>query len=91
MNSTPPPQATGTTGPTLRTVVATAGRGTITGTTTAAARTTTGTTAAKSAVRTTTATTNVNIAGGIRIQTGSNGSIMLTNIATTAVPAVKGK
>lgn len=97
MNSTPAPQATGTTGPTLKTVVATAGRGTINGTT-AATRTTTGTTAARSAVRSTSATTNVNVVSGIQLQTGANGAIMMTNVAvpavkgtTAAAPAVKGK
>jgi hypothetical protein len=88
MNSTPAPQATGSTGPTLRTVVATAGRNTVvTGTTATTARTTT---AATSAARTTTATTNVNVVSGIQLQTGANGAIMMTNVATTA-PAGKGK
>jgi len=81
MNSTPAPQATGTTGPTLRNVVAT-GR-VVTGTTTR----TTGKTAA-SAVKTTTAgTATATVSSGIQLQTSQSGGIVMTNVS---VPATKG-
>lgn len=84
MNSTPAPQATGTANRTLPTVVAT-GRAT-----------TTRSTAASSATRATSALTVTRSATGavvatspIAIQAGANGSVMMTNVPTTAT--VKGK
>jgi len=90
MNSTPAPQATGSAGPTLGTVVATAGRGLATRTTTATTSRTTAATSA-AAVSTTTATATMNVAGGIQIRSGSNGAVTVTNVATTAAPTAKGK
>jgi len=81
MNSTPAPQATGTTGPTLRTVVATGS--VVTGNRAAA----TNTTAQTSAARTTASTAAARGVSGIQLQTNSSGSITMTNVAA---PAVKG-
>ena len=82
MNSTPAPQATGTTGPTLRTVVAT-GRA-VNG------NTRTSSTARTSALRATTGTTTSTATGtaasGIHLNTTQSGGIVMTNVA----PAVKG-
>ena len=83
MNSTPAPQATGTTGPTLRTVVATGS--VVTGNSATAS---TGNTAARtSAIRTTTGTATVSgrAVTGIQLQTSQSGGIVMTN-----VPATKG-
>jgi hypothetical protein len=82
MNSTPAPQATGTTSRTLPTLVAT-GRATGTNTKSAStARSTSTTSAARTA--------SVNVVSGIQLQTSANGAIMMTNVVNTA-PTVKGK
>jgi len=82
MNSTPAPQATGTTNRTLPTLVATGRAGSTNTTAASPARSTSG----ASATRTTTGMTNVPVVSGIQIQTNTNGAIMMTN-----VPTVKGK
>ena len=80
MNSTPAPQATGTTTRTLPTLVAT-GRAP---TNKAAAST------SRSSATSTSRTANVNVVSGIQLQSNANGSIMMTNVPNTA-PTVKGK
>jgi hypothetical protein len=91
MNSTPAPQATGTANPTLATIGATGttaapivGGSLLPGATPATAATTGMTrTAATSGLRTTGSAT-MNIAGGIQIQSGANGGVMVTNVGTGA-------
>ena len=88
MNSTPAPQATGTVNPTLKTVVATGRPATATraAVSTSASRTSAATSAART---TTTGNGSVAATAPIQLQTGSNGSITMTNTATKAT--VKGK
>jgi hypothetical protein len=81
MNSTPAPQATGTTNRTLPTLVAT---GRANPTTASTSRSTSTTSASRMS------TANVNVVSGIQIQTNANGGIMMTNVVNTA-PTVKGK
>jgi hypothetical protein len=86
MNSTPAPQATGTTGPTLRTVVAT---GTVvTGNTATPGRTAARTTPA---VRMTTGTATARVSSGIQLQTTQSGGIVMTNVSAPAVKGTSGK
>jgi len=99
MNSTPPPQPTGTVAPTLATIGAT---GTTALTTFGGTPATTGTTAANSTATNGTATTampaaamptlrvnsaTANVASGIRVQTAANGGVLVTNIGTGGAAA----
>src|SRR5579884_821543 len=89
MNSTPAPQATGTANPTLATIGATGTTAApivsgslLPGATTTTAATT-GTATAASGLRTG-GTATMNVAGGIQIQTGTGGGVMVTNIGAGA-------
>jgi len=88
MNSTPPPQATGTANATLPTIGAT-GRP-LASTSSAKTARTTSTTAASMTARVTSSSTNVAMTAGmmpIRIETGTQGQVMLTNVAMSTKPA----
>ena len=87
MNSTPAPQATGTTNPTLPTIGATGRPVAATSNATARSTSTTSTTARASTMRTTNAVLTAGLVP-IRIETGSQGQVIVTNVTMT-VPSTK--
>jgi hypothetical protein len=92
MNSTPAPQATGSANPTLATIGATGTTaapivsGSLLPGVTTNNTTMTRPTAATSALRTA-ASTTATIAGGIQIQTGATGNVMVTNVGIGSAAA----